>query len=209
MGVLRMSAYIATENSRHLQIDSDIHLLENIRKGDLKSFEQVFNAYVVPLVRYAETILKNTYEAEDVVQHLLMQLWTKRETLVVSTSLKSYLYRAVHNGCLNKIKQHGVRESYADYYTYVGNNQSGSADLYVEGKEVSQAIEEAINQLPETSAKVFKMSRFQQKKYQEIADELQLSIKTVESHMGKALKHLRIQLKEYLTLLVIYLLNQN
>lgn len=184
-------------------------MVENIRKGDLKSFELVFNTYAESLVRYAETILKNTYEAEDIVQHLFVQLWDKRSTLVITTSLKSYLYRAAHNSSLNKIKQHGVRNSYAEYYTYVANTETGSAAQRVEAKEVNSAIETAIEELPEQCRKVFRLSRFEQMKYQQIADELGISVKTVENQMGKALKHMRLRLKDYMLLLIMYLMNQN
>ncbi|MES2688918.1 MAG: RNA polymerase sigma-70 factor [Bacteroidota bacterium] len=192
-----------------MQQYTDIQLVENIRQGDLKSFEQVFNAYAENLVRYAETILKNTYEAEDIVQQLFVQLWDKRSTLVITTSLKSYLYRAAHNSSLNKIKQHGVRDSYAEYYTYVGNAETGSAAQRVEAKEVNTAIETAIEELPEQCRKVFRLSRFEQMKYQQIADELGISVKTVENQMGKALKHMRLRLKDYMLLLMMYLMNQN
>lgn len=183
--------------------------MERISKGDLKAFEEAFNLYAENLVRYAETLLKNTYDAEDVVQQLFVQLWAKRETTDVTTSLKSYLYRSVHNSCLNKIKQQGVRDSYAKYYTHVGNAVSGSAAQHVEGKEVQAAIDAAMDELPEQCRKVFRMSRYEQLKYHEIADELGISVKTVEAQMGKALKHMRLRLKDYITILIIYLMNQN
>lgn len=173
----------------------------------MKSFELLFNQYAESLVRYAETILKNTYEAEDIVQQLFVQFWAKRESLDINTSLKSYLYRAVHNSCLNKIKQQGVKDSYAEYYTYVGNAVTGSAAQQVEAKEVSAAIESAMDDLPEQCRKVFKMSRFEHMKYQQIADELGISVKTVENQMGKALKHMRVRLKDYIAIVILYLMN--
>lgn len=196
------------ENPGQLQQHTDIELVHKIREGDVKSFERVFNQYAESLVRYAETILKNTYEAEDVVQQLFVQFWAKRETVEINTSLKSYLYRATHNSSLNKIKQQGVKENYAAYYTYVGNHVAGSAAQYVEGKEVSEAIGAAIEELPEQCRKVFKMSRFGHLKYQQIADELGISVKTVENQMGKALKHMRVRLKDYIAMVLVYLMNQ-
>jgi RNA polymerase sigma-70 factor (family 1) len=190
-------------NSMSEQHYTDTELVSHIRNGDIKSFEWVFNLYADKLVRYATTILKNTYEAEDIVQQLFVQLWAKRDGLNVTSSFKSYLYRAVHNSCLNKIKQHNVKESYAQYYTHVADGTSGPASQEVEKKEVHSAIERAISDLPEQCRIIFEMSRVEQLKYQEIADKLELSVKTVENQMGKALKHMRSRLKEYMTVLVL------
>ncbi len=186
---------------------SDIQLVNLIRQGDIKSFERVFNTYCENLVRYAESILKNTYEAEDIVQQLFVQCWAKRETLDVNTSLKSYLYKSTYNSCLNKIKQLGVRESYAAYHLHVNQGQAGAASQQLEAKEAASAIQEAMNELPEQCRLVFKMSRFDQMKYQEIADELGISIKTVENQMGKALKHMRLKLKDYIMVLLLFFIH--
>lgn len=186
---------------------SDIQLVNLIRKGDIKSFERVFNTYCESLVRYAESILKNTYEAEDIVQQLFVQFWAKRETFDINSSLKSYLYKSTYNSCLNKIKQHGVRESYASYHLQVNNNLGEDASQQLEAKQAASAIEGAMELLPEQCRLVFKMSRFEQKKYQEIADELGISIKTVENQMGKALKHMRLKLKDYIMVLLLFFIH--
>lgn len=186
---------------------SDIQLVNLIRKGDIKSFERVFNTYCESLVRYAESMLKNTYEAEDIVQQLFVQFWAKRETFDINISLKSYLYKSTYNSCLNKIKQHGVRESYASYHLQVNDNFGEDASQQLEAKQAARAIEEAMALLPEQCRLVFKMSKVEHKKYQEIADELGISIKTVENQMGKALKHMRLKLKNYMMMMVLFLMN--
>lgn len=177
--------------------------INKFKEGDIKSFESIFNAYYKALVGYANTMLNDIDEAEDRVQQVYIMLWEKRTVIEIHTSLRAFLYKAVHNACLNKIKQQKVRSEYAKVIQL--NNNSDYQYEKLEEKELQKKIEYAIDLLPEQCSKIFKMSRFEQLKYQEIADQLGLSIKTIENQMGKALKILREQLKEYLPLLIICL----
>lgn len=187
---------------------SEQQLATNIKAGDEKSFEYAFNAYAQGLIAYAATIIKDADEAEDIVQQLFVQLWFKRNELMVNTTIKGYLYRAVHNSCLNKVKQQQVRSSYALHYEAVGNKTTGSVAEVLENKELTHAINLALEELPELCRKIFMMSKYQLLKYQQIADDLGIPIKTVENQMGKALKLLRPKLQHLLPLFIInFLLN--
>jgi RNA polymerase sigma-70 factor (family 1) len=190
-----------------VHIPTDNQLIENIRKGDTRSFEQVFNLYAENLVRYAATIVKDADDAEDIVQQLFVSIWDKKGIPDVNTSLKSYLYKSVYNTSLNKLKQAKVKEQYATHITYVSDGLTSGANAMVEQKETAAIIEQAINELPEQCRLIFRMSRMEQLKYQEIADQLGLSVKTVENQMGKALKHMRERLKDYIMILIVYYLN--
>jgi RNA polymerase sigma-70 factor, ECF subfamily len=173
-------------------------------KGDIKNFESIFKAYYKALVVYANTILNDIEEAEDRVQQVYIMLWEKRATIEIHTSLRSFLYKAVHNACLNKIKQQNIKTEYAKVIQLSSTVEYKNAIL--EEKELQKKIEDAIDILPEQCGKIFKMSRFEELKYKEIADTLGLSVKTIENQMGKALKILREQLKEYLPLIIIGLI---
>lgn len=166
----------------------------------------VFRDYYTPLVRYGNTFLKDTDETEDVVQQVFVSLWEKRTQLDIHTSVRAVLYRAVHNACLNRLKHQKVRKDYAGDFK---NTQSDSEQTdALEAAELQERINRAIEGMPEQCARIFKMSRFEQLKYQEIADQLGLSIKTVENQMGKALKIIREALKDYLPLFILFLLQQ-
>lgn len=192
-----------------VQPQTDAELILKIRAGDVRSFERVFNLYAENLVRYAATIVKNTDDAEDIVQQLFVAIWDKKGIPDVTGSLKSYLYRSVYNSSLNKLKQVKVRESYAADSNYVSSEHAAAANHALEHKETAKRIEAAIEELPEQCKLIFRMSRLEQLKYQEIADQLGLSVKTVEAQMGKALKHMRVRLKDYLPTIIIYLLFNN
>ena len=166
----------------------------------------VFRDYYTPLVRYGNTFLKDTDETEDVVQQVFVSLWEKRTQLDIHTSVRAVLYRAVHNACLNRLKHQKVRRDYAgDWKSTQSDSEQTDA---LEAAELQDRINRAIEGMPEQCARIFKMSRFEQLKYQEIADQLGLSIKTVENQMGKALKIIREALKDYLPLFILFLLQQ-
>lgn len=180
----------------------ETNLITQIREGNQKAFEMVFNDFYTPLVNYSNTIVKNQNDAEDIVQQLFITVWQKRSDLEKVDSLRNYLYRSVYNASLNRVKQQAVRTNYAKEQMRV---VSDKYETNIVHKELQQKINEAIEKLPEQCAKVFKLSRFNEMKYQEIADELNISVKTVENHMGKALKLMRELLKDYLPVILILL----
>lgn len=174
-----------------------------IRNGDEKAFELVFKSHYGSLCNFAKSFLGDMDDAEEVVQQVFYQLWTKREGIDITSTLKSYLFKAVHNSSLNKIKQGKVRQLYSDHVKATASEEVHSTTQLLQGKELEVIINNAIDELPEQCGAVFRMSRFGNMKYQEIADELGISVKTVENHMGKALKLMREKLKDYLQILIL------
>lgn len=184
---------------------SEQEIIGAIREGNERIFEEIFRKYYQSLCNYANSILKEMDEAEEVVQNLFLSIWEKRSDLEISISLKSYLYRAVHNHCLNRIKHLKVREEYQQYAVNFYDASYESVSQTVMKNELETKIEEAIKKLPEQCRLIFRMSRFEELKYHEIAEQLELSPKTVENQIGKALKILRVELAEYLPLLLFFL----
>lgn len=182
---------------------SEQEIIGAIREGNERIFEETFRKYYQSLCNYANSILKEMDEAEEVVQNLFLSIWEKRSDLEISISLKSYLYRAVHNHCLNRIKHLKVREEYQQYAVNFYDASYESVSQTVMKNELETKIEEAIKKLPEQCRLIFQMSRFEELKYHEIAEQLELSPKTVENQIGKALKILRVELAEYLPLIII------
>jgi RNA polymerase sigma-70 factor (ECF subfamily) len=145
--------------------------------------------------------LKDTDESEEIVQLVFVQLWEKREKIHISTSLKSYLYKSVYHSALNTIKHQKIKEEYLHMkQSQIQENEIQSNQSL---KELETRIEKALNTLPEQCKLIFSMSRFEDLKYREIADVLNISIKTVENQMGKALKLMRHNLSDFLTILLV------
>ena len=182
---------------------SEPALVQAIQTGNERAFEVVFKRYYAVLHQYACAMLKDEDEAEEIVQMMFATIWEKRETFEISISLKSYLYRAVHNASLNRIKHLSVRSQHQAHTLYYSNEGEESTANVMAQNELTQQIEKAVLRLPEQCRLIFRLSRFEELKYQEIADQLGLSIKTVENQIGKALKIMRLELSEYLSVLIL------
>ena len=179
-------------------------MINPLKEGDVSVFEAIFKMYYSRLCNYAVGIIKDADEAEEIVQQTMITIWEKRSKLEITTSLKSYLYRSVHNAALNKIRQSKVRQLYAIEKVYEGEGFAEQASHKVIKSELENQIAAAIEKLPEQCRLVFKLSRFEEMKYAEIASHLDISVKTVENHMGKALKLMRGYLKDFLIAISIF-----
>lgn len=180
-------------------------VLTAIRQGDERAFEAVFRKHYAPLCRYARQFLPDADEAEEEVQAMFLALWEKRDGLLITTSLKPYLFRAVHNRCLNRIKHVAIRDEHRQHLRYAGEPTAESPVQTLLGNELADRLQLAIQKLPEQCRLAFTLSRFDELKYQEIATQLGISIKTVENQIGKALRILRTELSDYLPILLMWL----
>lgn len=178
-------------------------VLEAIRQGDERAYETVFRQHYAPLCRYARQFLADADEAEEEVQAMFLALWEKRDGLFITTSLKAYLFRAVHNRCLNRIKHFTVRDEYQQHTSYAAQPTAESPMQTLLGDELADRLRIAIQKLPEQCRLAFTLSRFEELKYGEIADQLGISAKTVENQIGKALRILRTELRDYLPLVIL------
>ena len=184
----------------------NISLLHSIRSGDEKAFEELFKDKYAILCGYAGKYLNDGDQAEEIVQEMFFNFWQKKEKMEINISLEAYLFRSVRNACLNYLKHLKIREQYK-----LANNQQirqKEEEIHdnVVAMELQERIEHVIDQLPTERKKIFKMSRYEELKYKEIAEKLNLSIKTVEAQMSKSLKFLRLHLSEYLSLLIVFIL---
>lgn len=182
----------------------DQTLITLLARRDQTAFEQVFKLHFKSLHAYACSLLKDDGEAEEMVQQVFFKLWERAENLTISGSVAAYLYRAVHNESLNYLKHQKVKAGYQLHVAYSMKHQAEQPSRKVIGKELEEKYKEALNDLPEQCRTIFQLSRFEELKYREIADRLDISVKTVENQMGKALKILRAKLIEFLTMLFIF-----
>jgi RNA polymerase sigma-70 factor (ECF subfamily) len=175
-----------------------------VRIKSKADFETIFRAHYGSLCAYANQFLGDLDAAEEVVQEIMFRIWTNRSSLVIETSMRSYLFRAVRNRCMNVLKHEKVRQEYTvskeqDTLDY---QQSHEDKMIV--SELEQKIREAIDHLPMERRKVFIMSRYEGLTYNQIAEQQGISVKTVENQMGKALKSLREELSDYLPWVVLF-----
>jgi RNA polymerase sigma-70 factor, ECF subfamily len=184
---------------------ADTQVLTAIQQGNERVFEEVFRKHYASLCAHARSVLRDADDAEEMVQNVFVTLWEKREQIEITQSLKSYLFRSVHNHCLNRIKHLKIREQHQQHVLFYQDETYESVSETVYKNELETELGKAIKKLPEQCRLIFKMSRFEELKYQEIADQLSLSVKTVENQIGKALKILRIELADFLPVILLTL----
>ena len=143
--------------------------------------------------------------AEEIVQSTFVKFWEGRGEIRIQSSVKGYLVAAVRNNCLNQLKHINIREEYKIHNQRELENTQVTVDEEMEAYELEEKIRASINELPEARKKIFLLSRYEGLKYKEIAEQLNISVKTVENQMGSAIKQLRIDLAEYLLSILIAL----
>ena len=172
--------------------------LDAAGRMDHREFEELFRNYFTPLMAFSRRILGDEEDAREVVHQVFINLWEKRRELDLSTSLKSYLFTSVNNRSLNVIRD---RKKFSSEEV---PERAGEWDVstQMEAMELEEKIRAAIDTLPERCREIFELNRFEGLKYSEIATQLDISVKTVENQMTKALKLLREQLGKYLSILL-------
>lgn len=180
-------------------MNTDSHFLINrLRKGEEAAYEMLFKEYYKVLTIFANKYIKDIETSKELVQELFVHLYERRETLEINSSLKSYLFRSVHNRCINFINAQKIRDKYAEHVNYTNNLAQNSLEEEVNLSELENALHKAIAELPPKCQAIFKLNRFEGLSNVEIADKLTLSKRTVETQISKALKILRLKLEPYM-----------
>jgi RNA polymerase sigma-70 factor (ECF subfamily) len=187
-----------TDDRPHAErVEEERGLFARLRTGDEAAFDAIFRAWYPPLVRIAEGLVRERAIAEEVVQDVLLEVWRLRERLGDEESPRAYLIRATRNRALNHLRHLRVQERGAPYVESRVESPAEGASRVVEA-ELDAAVRGAVADLPPRCREVFELSRVHGLSYAEIAASLEISIKTVEAQMGKALRTLRERLAPWL-----------
>lgn len=191
----------------------ETELIKKLKNGDENAYGILYQQHYALLCHFATFYLHDKFTAETVVEDVIFHLWTNRDSLTIKTSLRNYLTRAVRNKCLDYLKLKQTQSEQAmstlsDGLNYYIDSQMATDSPFgaLLSKELEEEISNAINSLPKECQTVFLKSRMENKKNQEIADELGISINTVKYHLKNALKFLRERLEKYLVTLALLLL---
>lgn len=183
-------------------------LIKQLKSGSKSAFNSIYHEYYEMLLYVSLQYVSDREEAKEAVQEAFVKLWENRATLKETANIRNFLYTIVKNNSLNVLKkQEVILRSHENirwmesHYNYEAMSRLGFDSI--EFKELKQKVDEAIENLPEHCRVVFKMSRFNQLKNREIAQKLNVSEKTVEAHMTKAMRLLKGELKPYLSLLIV------
>lgn len=183
---------------------SDELLFRQIQHGDEDAFKQLFLRHYPALCAYARQFVEPN-DGQEIVSDVMIWLWENKEMQVFDISLKSYLFKSVKNRCLTLINRNEVKQRIEKIVFDDLQSQYDDPDFYVV-KELSERIEKAISRLPQSYREAFELNRFQNLTYHEIAERLSVSPKTIDYRIQQALKQLRVELKDYLPLLLSFAL---
>lgn len=187
--------------------DTDLELIALIHKDNREAFTALYQRYWDKIFAVAIHRLGNEEEAEEIVQEIFLSIWTRRKSLKLTHSLATYLSVAVKYKVINHLARRHRMRLQLDHLTAITPATENSTSNWLDEKELRSQLEKGISRLPEKCRIVFLLSRDENKTYAEIATELNISQKTVEAHMSKALSTLRNDLKIALPLL-LFLLNK-
>ena len=181
------------------QTSDDRFLVIALKQDDKQAFTRLFHAYYKDLVLFGGTYIPEKSTCEDIV------LWNDRKSLEIENSLKSYLLKAVRNYCLDELRHRRIIDEHIAYELKSSSKDIDTTENYILYSDLCRQLKNALEQLPPQEREVFEMSRLENIKYQEIANRLNISVRTVEVRISKALKQLRILLKDFYLLLFFFL----
>lgn len=178
--------------------DSELNILvEQMVSGDREAFNKIFRRFYAPSMRFCYRFVADTDVAAEIVQDLFVKLWMGREKLSINTSFESYLLRSIRNSAITYInKERSHAETNLKVYGDQIENNDPSEEL--QSKNLEASYRAVLAAMPEKRREVFLASRYEGLKYAEIAEKLGVSLKTVEAHMGAAIKQLKEGLKEFI-----------
>ncbi|MGN0003838.1 MAG: RNA polymerase sigma-70 factor [Sphingobacterium composti] len=176
----------------------DFDLLEEIGQGSEQAFEILYKTYANILLHYVSHIIKDKEITENIVQDIFISLWSRRENLEIKGDLIAYLKSAAKNKIISYIRSENLRKKYIEHFNiFISQYQFDSIDNSINVQDLQSLIKDGIKTLPPKCAEVFYKSRFEHKSLDEIAEEMNISKRTVENYITQALKNLRLILKEY------------
>lgn len=173
-------------------------------KDDEEAFKTIFFDFYPPLCVFAGRYICCPETCRDIVQETFFSIWKNRKKLTINTSFRNFLITSVRNKCTDYIRRQALHENYVKNTHEISALSSSSNEIYTIN-ELQKMIDDALQKLPENVRRAFELNRFQEMTYVQIAEEMQVSVKTIESYMSRALKILREELKDYLPFMLLFL----
>ncbi len=180
-------------------------LVRGIKRQDKDVFKYLYDFLFQRLFLYARSYLENEQEAKDIVQELFFTLWEKNEKINFPTTISAYLFKAVHNNCIQVLRHKTIEKKHSEHSRIklqeaeiIYHNSSDHIFSTINLQEIQETFRQALLQMPEKTREIFLLSRQLGNKNKEIASSLNISIKTVEYHLSNALVFLKEQMKDYL-----------
>jgi RNA polymerase sigma-70 factor, ECF subfamily len=178
-------------------------LIARVISGDSSAFSVIFTTYYKDLVLFAGRIIKDPANAEEIVQEVFVNIWEDRDRLNISSSLKSYLLKTVRNRCIDWLRHDKIIRKHNEFVSERPMDLDYDTDSYLLFSELQERLDAVLERLPDEVTEAFRMNRERGLKYYEIAELLNVSVRTIEVRIGKALHILRYHLREYFPVVIL------
>ncbi len=178
------------------------YLLEELKRGNKAAFTLLFRRYYRDLVIFAGNFLHDKGRCEDIIQNAFLKLWYHREEFVIDSSFRSFMLRSVQNSCLDELRHRKVVREHESFSESADINENLDTENYILYSDLKSSLDEALKKLPDVCREAFELNRFEGLKYKEIAGRLNVSERTVEVRIGKAIGLLRHYLKAFFITLI-------
>jgi len=180
---------------REEDLHLDQELMSRIKKGESLAYDTLFKKYYSYLCMVVFRMTQDKNKAEDIVQEVMLELWRKRESIDIKSAVKSYLHRAVRNKTLNHIRDEKVKFESEDQLSELASTESSPLQM-MQGDELAEKLKKTYESLPEKCRIVFSLVKYEGLSYKEAAEKLEISVKTVENQISKALRKFREAIKK-------------
>lgn len=176
---------------------SDEELMREIKAGNIMAFDTLYEKYSRRLYSFTFSILKSAHETENIIQDVFLSFWINRQNVERISSVRYYLFTIAYNSTISFIREKSRSTRYIEYLRLHQELTVDPVSTQVEYKELKDKLEDIISQLPDRQKEVYLLQKVEGLKYQEIAERLHISVNTIENHMSRALKTIRLKLGKY------------
>lgn len=188
------------------KIYNDELLVSEIIQGDAKAFQLIYEKYCPQLINFAASYLPDISDAEEIIQTVFVELWENRQQLDPQRFAKNYLYKITVNKVFNHLKRKVIERKYLQYVDALEMNTFNEAEKKIYHEELDAILQQLLEKLPEQQRKIFYLSRWEGLSHKEIAEQLQISVRTVENQVYRAVKYIRENIKP--DHLIIFLISE-
>ncbi|HZL09547.1 MAG TPA: RNA polymerase sigma-70 factor [Prolixibacteraceae bacterium] len=174
----------------------DKKLVVRFKNGDMSAFQRIYDSFCQPLYRFALSYLKDSFEAEEIVQDVFLKVWENRLDIDIQKSFKSYLYRITVNKIFNELKHRVVKHKYEQHLLHTDQQFNESPESAIQFQELNSKLDILLTKLPDQQRTIFIMSRWKGLSNAEISEKLSLSIRTVENQIYRAAKFIKLNIND-------------
>jgi RNA polymerase sigma-70 factor, ECF subfamily len=183
---------------------SDAELMREIREDNMFAFDALYRRYSKKLYKFAKSVLKSVEESENILQDVFLNLWENRHNVEKDSSVKYYIFTIAYNSAISIIRKKTRETRFIDYLKSLQELNQDPPNLEVEYNELTKKVNKIIDHLPQRQKEVYILHKLENLKYQEIAERLNISVNTIETHMSRALKTIQEKLGKSSLLAILF-----